>query len=87
MSTCTSSVQTLDIYTYADTVERNILDLAAKRGLSLYTKDHAIGTVKVTSFEMDKNRQIDSPVKNSKKQKGQKGDFIFKCVCVSSHLI
>ncbi|EJD05157.1 uncharacterized protein FOMMEDRAFT_81201 [Fomitiporia mediterranea MF3/22] len=69
-----------EVYCYyaENTVERNILDLAAKRGLSLYTKDHAIGTVKVTSFEMDKNRQIDSPVKNSKKQKGQKGDFIFK---------
>ncbi|KAH8114834.1 SNF2 family N-terminal domain-containing protein [Phellopilus nigrolimitatus] len=69
-----------EVYCYyaENTVERNILDLAAKRCLSLYTKDHAIGTLKVTSFDMDKTAQIDSPAKNNKKQKGQKGDFIFK---------
>ncbi|KAL5520312.1 hypothetical protein ACEPAG_9526 [Sanghuangporus baumii] len=70
-----------EVYCYyaEDTVERNILDLAAKRGLSLYTKDHATGTVQVTSFEMDQNDKIDSPVRNNRRQKaGQKGDFIFK---------
>ena len=66
------------IVLYIDTVERNILDLAAKRGLSLYTKGHATGTVKVTSFEMDQNGRIDSLVKNGRRQRGQKGDFIFK---------
>lgn len=66
----------------ADTVERGILDLAAKRGLSLYTKDHAEGTLKVTSFDLDKNEGIDGPAaRNSKKQKG---DFIGKCVQLRS---
>lgn len=60
----------------ADTVERGILDLAAKRGLSLYTKDHAEGTLKVTSFEMDKNEGIDGPAAHNSKK--QKGDFIGK---------
>lgn len=63
------------LITSADTVEKGILDLAAKRGLSLYTKDRAVGTLQVTSFDMEENDEIDAP---SKKQKGEKGDFIGK---------
>ncbi|THH04137.1 hypothetical protein EW145_g5749 [Phellinidium pouzarii] len=68
-----------EVYCYyaENTVERNILDLAAKRGLSLYTKDHAVGTLEVTSFDMDNDGQINSSA-SKKKQKGQKGDFISK---------
>jgi len=29
----------------SDTVERNILDLGVQQGLSLYTKDNAMGTL------------------------------------------
>lgn len=62
-----------------DTVEKNILDLAARQGLSLYTKDNSAGSFNVTSFAMDSQKKlVDSPRK-SKGQPPQKGDFIFKC--------
>ncbi|KAI0776695.1 SNF2 family N-terminal domain-containing protein [Trametes elegans] len=65
-----------EVYCYyaEDTVERNILDLASKQGLSLYTKDKAAGTLNVTPFaaEGDK-KQVDAPAK-----KVQKGDFVYK---------
>lgn len=62
-----------------DTVERNILDLAAKRGHSLYTKDHAVGTLDISSFVLDTEKKaIDSP----SKKRVQKGDFIFKYIHV-----
>jgi len=65
------------VYCYyaEDTVERNILDLAARQGLSLYTKANSAGTLDVSSFarENEKTKIDDSPVK-----KVQKGDFIFK---------
>lgn len=67
------------VYCYyaENTVERNILDLAARQGLSLYTKDNAAGTLNVSSFELDDTKKvIDSPTK----KKTQKGDFIFQCV-------
>ncbi len=61
-----------------DTVERNILDLAAKQGLSLYAKENASGSLNVTSLTVDARKtQIDSPATKAK----QKGDFIFRCVC------
>lgn len=64
------------VYCYyaEDTVERNILDLAARQGLSLYTKENAAGTVNVSSFAADNDKTaVDAPIK-----KAQKGDFIFK---------
>ncbi|KDQ50603.1 hypothetical protein JAAARDRAFT_580714 [Jaapia argillacea MUCL 33604] len=67
-----------EVYCYyaEDTVERNILDLAAKQGLSLYTKENAAGTFNVSAFAGDSERKApDSP---SKRKKAQKGDFIFK---------
>lgn len=69
-----------EVYCYyaENTVERNILDLAAKRGRSLYTRDHAVGTVKVTSFDLDKGLGDDTAIKSNKKQRGQKGDFILR---------
>lgn len=70
-----------EVYCYyaEDTVERNILDLAARKGLSLYTKDKAAGTLDVSSFSQENEQKaIDSPIK----KKLQKGDFIFKCVSV-----
>jgi len=58
-----------------DTVERNILDLAARNGLSLYTKDRSAGTLDVSSFSQENDqKEVDAPTKKLK----QKGDFIFK---------
>ena len=57
-------------------MEKNILDLAARRGLSLYTKENSAGSLNISSFAMDAEKKVvDSPVK-----KVQKGDFIFKHV-------
>ena len=67
-----------EVYCYyaEDTIERNILDLAAKQGLSLYTRDNAAGTLNVTSFAADSDKkQVDAPTK-----KVQKGDFVYKWV-------
>lgn len=63
-----------------DTVEKNILDLAARQGLSLYTKDNSAGTLNVTSLATDSEKNlVDSPNKQGKKGRSvQKGDFIFK---------
>ncbi|THH15865.1 hypothetical protein EW146_g4683 [Bondarzewia mesenterica] len=58
-----------------ETVEKNILDLAARQGLSLYTEDNSAGTLNVAPFAPDAEKNVlDSPVK----KKMQKGDFIFK---------
>ena len=57
-------------------MERNILDLAVRRGLSLYTTDRARGTVDTAAFAPeDENPIVDAPEK-----KQQKGDFIFRWV-------
>jgi len=50
------------------------LDLAARQGLSLYTKDNSAGTLDVAPFAVDAEKKTDSPVK----KKTQKGDFIYK---------
>lgn len=71
----------LTVYCYytEGTVEKNILDLAARQGLSLYTKENAAGTLNVSTFELDEDKKvIDSPAK--KNAKVQKGDFIFQYV-------
>ncbi|KAI0370965.1 hypothetical protein BV20DRAFT_943332 [Pilatotrama ljubarskyi] len=65
-----------EVYCYyaEDTVERNILDLAAKQGLSLYTRDNAAGTLNVTPFTVDSDKKkVDAPA-----NKVQKGDFVYK---------
>ncbi|KAG7442066.1 uncharacterized protein BT62DRAFT_982607 [Guyanagaster necrorhizus] len=67
-----------EVYCYyaEDTVERNILDLAARRGLSLYTKGNSAGTLNATTFDVaGGDKDIDSP---SKKKHALKGDFISK---------
>ncbi|KAG6916879.1 hypothetical protein DXG01_004788 [Tephrocybe rancida] len=64
-------------YYAEDTVERNILDLAARQGLSLYTKENSAGSLNVSALSTDADaRIVDSPKKVKKKI--QKGDFIFK---------
>lgn len=60
----------------AETVEKNILDLAARQKLSLYTKDNSAGTLNVTPFALDAEKKTDSPSKGKKNT--QKGDFINK---------
>ncbi|KAJ4490515.1 SNF2 family N-terminal domain-containing protein [Lentinula aciculospora] len=66
-----------EVYCYyaEDTVERNILDLAARQGLSLYTKGNSAGTLNVSPFANEK-QAIESPAKKS--SKAVKGDFISK---------
>jgi E3 ubiquitin-protein ligase SHPRH len=59
-----------------DTVERNILDLAARQGLSLYTLGNSAGTLNVSALATDADERANS----SKKKKVQKGDFIFRWV-------
>jgi len=55
-------------------VEKHILDLAARKGLSLYTKGNAVGMLNVGTFAADSDKKtIDAP-----KKKQQKGDFISK---------
>lgn len=73
------------IHKPVDTVEKNILDLAARQGLSLYTKDNSAGSLNVTSFAMDSEKKlVDSPTKSTKKgDPPQKGDFIFKYAAFS----
>ncbi|KAJ7026292.1 SNF2 family N-terminal domain-containing protein [Mycena alexandri] len=62
-------------YYAEDTIEKNILDLAARQGTSLYTKENSVGSIlNVSSLAGDGERKvIDSPIK-----KLQKGDFIFR---------
>ncbi|EJD53059.1 hypothetical protein AURDEDRAFT_180640 [Auricularia subglabra TFB-10046 SS5] len=61
-------------YFAEDTVEENILNLAARQGLSLYTEDQSHGTLDATALITGKTN-IDSP---SKRKKTQKGDFVAK---------
>ena len=58
-----------------DTIERNILDLAARKGLSLYTKENSSGSLNVSSFSQDNETAIDDP---EKRKALQRGDFIHK---------
>lgn len=57
------------------TIERNILDLAARKGLSLYTKENSSGTVNVSPFTQDSEQEVDGP---EKRKAIQRGDFIHK---------
>ena len=57
-------IYTVYCYYAEDTVERNILDLAARQGLSLYTKDNSSGTLNVEPLKAamqptDKNMSFD----------------------------
>ncbi|KAH9001925.1 SNF2 family N-terminal domain-containing protein [Lactarius hatsudake] len=65
-----------EVYCYyaEDTVERNILDLAVRRGLSLYTTDRARGTVDTAAFAPE----AENPIVDAPGKKQQKGDFIFR---------
>ncbi|KAH9068111.1 SNF2 family N-terminal domain-containing protein [Lactarius deliciosus] len=57
-----------EVYCYyaEDTVERNILDLAVRRGLSLYTTDRARGTVDTAAFAPEaENPIVDAPGKEA----------------------
>ncbi|KAJ7180438.1 SNF2 family N-terminal domain-containing protein [Mycena filopes] len=61
-------------YYAEDTVEKNILDLAARQGTSLYTKENSVGSIlNVLSLAGDgEKRVVDGPVKK------MQGDFISK---------
>ncbi|KAG8798985.1 hypothetical protein FRC16_006130 [Serendipita sp. 398] len=65
-------VRQTEVYCYEveDTVERSILDLGARRGLSLYTKDKAEKAMEVNQFVQDKEK-VDAPTRSKKT-----GDFI-----------
>ena len=60
---------------HTDTIERNILDLAARKGLSLYTKENSSGSLNLSSFSKDSETAIDNP---EKRKTLQRGDFIHK---------
>ncbi|KAF8963293.1 SNF2 family N-terminal domain-containing protein [Flammula alnicola] len=66
-----------EVYCYyaEDTIERNILDLAARKGLSLYTTQNSKGTVSVSPFNKENEQAVDDP---EKRKVLQKGDFIYK---------
>ncbi|KAI9456133.1 SNF2 family N-terminal domain-containing protein [Lactarius psammicola] len=77
--TCASRVFLLESVVHhsfeiQDTVERNILDLAVRRGLSLYTTDRARGTVDTAAFAPE----AENPIVDAPEKKQQKGDFIFR---------
>ena len=61
-------------------MERNILDLAVRRGLSLYTTDRARGTVDTAAFAPE----AENPIVDAPEKKQQKGDFIFRWVHFTS---
>jgi hypothetical protein len=52
------------------------LDLAVRRGLSLYTIDRARGTVDTAAFAPE----AENPIVDAPEKKQQKGDFIFRWV-------
>ena len=58
-------------------MERNILDLAARKGLSLYTTENAAGSLSIASLAVSAEEKIDN---SPKKMIQKKGDFIFKFV-------
>ena len=75
------------MYCYAteSTVEKNILDLGARKGLSLFTKDSADTMLDIMKYsEQDKQ-----PVDGAKKLQ-KKGDFVAKAddmlACIFPHL-
>ncbi|KAF9235026.1 hypothetical protein BU15DRAFT_51896, partial [Melanogaster broomeanus] len=76
---CQTRASEVFCYYAEDTVEKNILDLAARQGLSPYTKDNSAGSVNVTSFTTDaaKNLVDSSKEAGQKGQPIQKADFIF----------
>jgi len=74
-------------FRWLDTVERNILDLAARQGLSLYTKDNSAGTLHVSAFDLNTERKAANIATKKKVQKVQKGDFIFKSILPFSMLM
>ncbi|THH28194.1 hypothetical protein EUX98_g5996 [Antrodiella citrinella] len=67
-----------EVYCYyaEDTVEKNILALAAKQGQSLYTKDNSAGTLDVNPLATTQvnKTEVDAPSKKTP----LKGDFVFK---------
>lgn len=76
-----------EVYCYAteSTVEKNILDLGARKGLSLFTKDSADTMLDIMKYsEQDKQ-----PVDGAKKFQ-RKGDFVAKAddmlACLFPHL-
>lgn len=67
-------------YFAEDTVERNILDLAVKRGLSLYTKENCVGTLNLTSLVADASMNEEGSPNKKIRAQARKGDFIIRLV-------
>jgi E3 ubiquitin-protein ligase SHPRH len=66
-------------YYAEDTLERNILDLAARQGLSLYTKETCSGTVSVETFADSAGVIPAEPAPKARKIQ-QKGDYVMRYV-------
>jgi E3 ubiquitin-protein ligase SHPRH len=77
-----------EVYCYAteSTVEKNILDLGARKGLSLFTKDSADTTLDIMKYSEQDKQHVDG----AKKLQKQKGDFVAKVddmlACIFPHL-
>ncbi|KAF9261015.1 hypothetical protein L218DRAFT_981084 [Marasmius fiardii PR-910] len=72
-----------EVYCYyaEDTVEKNILDLAARQGHSLYTKENAMGSLNSSFTNNTEKQAIEGALKKGASRtaaKNQKGDFISK---------
>ncbi|EPQ55612.1 hypothetical protein GLOTRDRAFT_75757 [Gloeophyllum trabeum ATCC 11539] len=69
-----------EVYCYyaEDTVERNILDLAARQGLSLYTEEKCRGALDPNLLAVEDGKVDKTPTKRKAQKQKQKGDFIFK---------
>ena len=63
---------------FTGTVEKNILDLAVRKGMSLYVKGKESGTLKMSTLELDEDTVVDAPAAGKKDKKLRKGDFIYK---------
>ena len=49
--------------------------MGAKRGVSLYTKGHAMGTLNVTSLDMDAKEGEAEPTRTKTRARDKRGDF------------
>jgi hypothetical protein len=76
-----------EVYCYAteSTVEKNILDLGARKGLSLFTKDSADAMLDIMKYSEQDKQAVDGAKKLRKK-----GDFVAKAddmlACIFPHL-
>ena len=74
-NSCYRQTKETEVYCYyaVDTVEQNILDIAARKGTSLYTVDNASSAVNLASSAVIEKQTIEAV---SKDKSMLKGDFV-----------